>query len=111
MKNYLETENERNKKNHKIYERFLRKAVHPEVTVVPPPADCSVVVGHHIIFIIGDGEPNEIPSADTLLFDHELMKSVFGSSAMAIMLTLCHRTAEERDRVLEDFLDSTGVPK
>lgn len=105
MKNYLDVENSRNHKNHKIYERFLKKAIHPETRVIPAVEQMDVIVGHHIVFLVGDEEPNEIPSADCLLFDPDLMKAVFKEKAMAIMLTLCHRTPEERDLVLNDFLD------
>lgn len=100
MKDYLMAENNRNHKNHRLYERLMRLAVGD---------DARVLVAHHLTFDVakgGEEEPNEIPSADTLMFCHELMTRVFGPSAMAIMAQLAVRPVEggERDAHLENML-------
>lgn len=100
MKDFLMTENKRNHDAHRIFERFLHRAI----------GECEVLVGHHIIFLQEGQEPNEIPSADCLCFSPELMGAVFGPErAKQIMLTLAHRVSEERDRVLADFLDALDL--
>lgn len=100
MKDFLTTENKRNHDAHRIFERFLHRAV----------GECEVLVGHHIIFLQEGQEPNEIPSADCLCFSPDLMGAVFGADkAKNIMLTLAHRVPEERDRVLADFLDALDL--
>lgn len=99
--NFLQSEDSRNVSGHKFFEQFLRRAVGPNV---------QVLVAHHIVFIDEDGVPNEIPSADTLLFNPELMGKVFGDvQAKVIMLTLAARAPNLRDRVMGDFLDMLDI--
>jgi len=102
FKDFLVAENQRNHDGHKVFERFLRKALkNPAV---------EVLVAHHIVYLVEGEEPNEIPSADTLCFSPELMGAVFGDKkAGQIMLTLAHRTPELRDKVLADFLDALDL--
>lgn len=101
FKNFLSSENLRNEQGSKTFDRFLRRAVGP---------DLEVLCAHHIIYVVDGEEPNEIPSADTLLFSPELMGAVFGKDrAIPIMLTLAHRTPELRERVLADFLDELDL--
>lgn len=98
FKDFLVSENNRNHEGHKIFERFLRRAL--------GKPDLEVLVAHHIVYLVEGEEPNEIPSADSLCFSPELMGAVFGETrAKQIMLTLAHRTPELRDKVLNDFLD------
>lgn len=96
FKNYLTWEDKRNFDGREVFKRFLHRAV----------GKCEVVVGHHIVFIVGDDEPNEIPSADALWFDHAIMKDVFGEKATSIMQILAHRAPELREKVLNDYLDA-----
>jgi hypothetical protein len=102
FKDFLVSENQRNHDGHKTFERFIRKALKRD--------DVEVLVAHHIVYLVPDEEPNEIPSADTLCFSPELMGAVFGEKrAGQIMLTLSHRTPELRDKVLADFLDALDL--
>lgn len=97
MKNFLEYENARNHKNHRLYERFMRLAV---------GKDTDVLVVHHITFKMeGEDDGNEIPSADTLMFDHELMKRVFGDNFLYYVTQLAVRSCEERDAHFAYLLD------
>jgi hypothetical protein len=96
MKDYLVAENERNHKNHKVYEELLRRATGAH----------TVVIGHHVSFQLdGSDDLNEIPSADTVIFCVELMTRAFGSAAKAIMLTLSTCSTEERDARLASYLE------
>jgi hypothetical protein len=98
FKDFLVSENQRNHDGHRIFERFLTKALGQKV---------EILVAHHIVYLVDGEEPNEIPSADTLCFSPDLMGAVFGEvKAKQIMLTLSHRTPELRDKVLNDFLDA-----
>lgn len=100
MKDYLAAENARNHRNHRLYERFLRMAFGPEATVL---------VAHHLNYEVAEGsggEPIEIPSADTMMFCHELMEKVFGIDDMHYaMAQLAVRPVEERDPHFELLLD------
>lgn len=71
-----------------------------------------VMVGHH--FVIAPREAmraldlsqnNEIPSADTLIFDHDVMGCVFGKSeALRIMAALSQVPREARETLLASEL-------
>jgi hypothetical protein len=91
-KDFLTYENGRNKLNHKLYTDILHECFGSE----------GVIIGHHLTFG-GDDNPNEIPSADTFLFDHEIMFHVFGVNFMKVLTSLASVPAEERDRVLANF--------
>lgn len=95
-KNYEVYENERNTRNHQLYERLVRKAF---------GADTNVLVVHHITFQVAGGEPNEIPSADTLMFDHVLMRKVFGEDYSEVMASLALSPVETRDKVLMNYIE------
>lgn len=101
MKDYLEFENVRNKTNAGVYQKLIQIAF----------GDVAVMVGHHIAFE-ADGDlntENEIPSADTLLFDHDVMVKVFGPDAYGIMQQLAVVPCEERERVLGGFMNAKGI--
>lgn len=100
FRDYLKDEDERNVRNHRIFERFLRKAI-PDVKMV--------MVAHHITYLPEGGAPVEIPSADTLIFCPELMGAVFGNQATNIMLVLCARPPSQRDQALNSFLDTLEI--
>jgi hypothetical protein len=101
MKDYLGFENARNKEHAALYERLLRIALKDEKSI-------SVLIGHHICFEC-DGKldtENEIPSADCLMFDHDLMTKVFGDSAVNVMLALALVPMEVRDDTLKSILNN-----
>lgn len=100
MKDYLGFENDRNKKHAGLYERFLKLAIGGEANV-------AVLVGHHVTFEIGGDleTENEIPSADTLMFDHDLMRAVFGERAITVMMRLASVPVAQRDDLLKWYMD------
>jgi hypothetical protein len=97
MKDYLEYENARNKAAAALFERMLRTAF----------GDCQVMVGHHIGMEFGGDlqTENEIPSADTLCFDHDIMKAVFAEDAIEFMQRLAAVPCYERERMLASLLE------
>lgn len=101
MKDFLPAENKRNHDAHRVFERFLHRAV----------GECEVIVAHHIVYMRkgSDDLPNEIPSADTLWFDPEMMGLVFGDKAQLMMLALAKHRPEIRDKTIGDFLDELDV--
>jgi len=98
MKDYLEFESARNKSNASLYVSIMKHAFGDRA---------DILIGHHLCFeISGDlATENEIPSADTMMFDHNVMTSVFGDRAISIMQHLAAIPAESRDRVLEAYFD------
>jgi hypothetical protein len=100
FKDYLTAENTRNHTNHKIFERLLRAGT----------GATNTLIAHHCTFSLEGQEPNEVPSADTLMFDHTIMKNAFGDIAYRdVMISLVMEPVESRDRMLEFFLNQFGV--
>lgn len=97
IKNYLRYEDARNKSHTALYEEILQAAFgHSE----------EVVVGHHLTFLTrGDLRTvTEIPSADTMIFDHDIMRRIFGDRAVEVMVQCAAVPCEGRDQVLSEAL-------
>jgi hypothetical protein len=101
VKDYLGFENERNKRSAKLF---------ADILVAAYGTDIDVLVGHHVTFEhhADIASENEIPSADTLLFCHELMGRVFGAAAPEIMADLVRLPAESRDARLAEWFYARG---
>ena len=102
-KQYLETEDERNRTHADLFTAMVQRAF---------GASNSVLVGHHICFEnAGDiTTENEIPSADSLIFDHDIMRALFGDDAISLMQRLAATSCEARDRVLRDIYETRFGP-
>jgi hypothetical protein len=102
MKDYLESEKVRNKTSAHLFTAIMQKAFgNPS----------SIMIGHHLTFEFGGDleTENEIPSADTLIFDHAAMGKVFGGRAASVMADLAVTPCERRDRrLLEHFEELHG---
>lgn len=93
LKDWLGYENARNKKWAQLYTDIMKRAL------VVEQQHCEVLIGHHLTFEI-DGviaSENEIPSADTLIFDHLIMQRVFGRDYLFVMLDLALTEVGQRD--------------
>lgn len=75
---FLKDEGKRNRANADLFRAML---------CVAWGEDCDIIVGHHINFQFDKDfrTEDEIPAADTLLFDHDIMSAVFGDAALGIM--------------------------
>lgn len=95
IKDYITYENQRNKKWARLYTDMI-KAAYGE-------AASQVLVEHHLNFQHGDqiGTEVSIPSADTLMFDHDIMGRIFGEHAQKHMMLLASIECDRRDGVLE----------
>lgn len=87
---YLSGEGKRNRHNADLFQALLCKAW---------GGDCSVMTGHHVAFLFnGDlSTEDEIPSADCLLFDLEIMGAVFGHTTHNLLRTLATMPRGERE--------------
>lgn len=110
-KYWLQAENDRNTHHGLIFVDLIKRAF---------GVDEVVMVGHHFVF-----EPdaamqkrdltqlNEIPSADTMIFDHDIMGAVFGDRARAIMIECACTPAAQRDEIIArclKALDTSAAP-
>lgn len=105
-KDWIGYENARNKKNVQLYTDILTRALQK----ITGSDAVAVLIGHHLVFEF-DGDANgsldietenEIPSADCLMFDHEIMTAVFGADAKFIMAHLSQLDCENRDDYLRE---------
>lgn len=106
-KYYLQAENDRNTRHGLLYMEMIKHAF---------GIDDTVMVGHHFVFAptsrlqAGDlSGLNEIPSADTVLFDHDIQTRIFGKYAVQVMQLLATHPVETRDdlaRMLFEHRDS-----
>lgn len=94
LTNYLADEQARNHASVQLFADIL-KAAYPEHKV-------TILVGHHICFMFNDDfdTMDEIPAADSLIFDPELMFRVFGQRSLDIMARLATLPLAERDAEL-----------
>lgn len=92
-----ELENSRNQINAALYERVLREAL-PDANLV--------VAGAHHIFVRSNGTVDEIPSADTLIFDHVIAYRIWGEGFREVLAQLASTPVPARDMLLEELLNS-----
>lgn len=99
IKDYLGFENARNKSHAQAYIDLVKLAF---------GLDTAVFIGHHIsLELNGDlSTENEIPSADSLIFDHEIMGKVFGEDAIPLVVRLAMVPCGERDEMLATAISS-----
>lgn len=96
IKEYLGEESVRNRNNGQLFTALVREAY---------GCDHAVLIGHHICFQRGSdiSTENEIPSADSLIFDHTIMGNVFGTQAVPIMQRLAALDCDNRDQRLAAY--------
>lgn len=85
-KYYLQAENDRNTHHGQLFVDLLKCVF---------GADEVVMVGHHFVFepkasmeALDLTKLNEIPSADTIIFDHDIMREAFGPIYLQLMKAL-----------------------
>lgn len=84
-----EAENARNERNEALFRAMIQMA-YPDVDLV--------VAGHHIFYRkAGATSPEEIPSADWLIFDHTIAKAVWGDNWQCVIGLFAAHPADTRD--------------
>lgn len=98
-KDYLGDELQRNKANADMYTKILQVAY---------GVDNDVLIGHHICFEHDKKieTENEIPAADTLIFDHDIMKRFFGCMYRIVIRECADAPVEHRDETLRTFYNA-----
>lgn len=91
-------ENDRNGENQELYKAIIREAF--GVT--------DVICGHHLVYQVEDKRPDgftytfveEIPSADTLIFDHDVARKIWGDDFKLVLVQLACEPIATRDQLL-----------
>jgi hypothetical protein len=95
-------ENDRNNENADLYKAIIREAY----------GVSDVICGHHLVYQYEDKRQDgftyqvieEIPSADTLIFDHAVAKKLWGEQDyMTYLAALACEPCETRDELLAKF--------
>lgn len=97
-------ENDRNQDNHDLYKDIIREAYGVQ----------DVIIGHHLVYQTEykntDGFVyqlvEEIPSADSLIFDHEVAQKIWGKKYRVILSKLAMEPVETRDALLKKLFYS-----
>lgn len=101
-------ENDRNAANSDLYKAIIREAY--GVT--------DVIVGHHIVFVTVETRKDEatgiefdyqcvqeLASADTLLFDHEVAERLWGEGYLDVLTRLALTPVASRDALLKKLYE------
>jgi hypothetical protein len=99
-------ENDRNGENADLFKAIIREAF--GVT--------DVICGHHLVYQVEDKRDDgftytfveEVPSADTLIFDTRVAEKLFGDQWKSILTILAVTPIEERDALLAGFYYGRG---
>lgn len=103
-------ENDRNGENSDLYKAIIREAFGVK----------DVICGHHLVYEIEDKRADgfayqiieEIPSADTLIFDHAVAKRLWGDAWQANLTALALTPVKDgaRDKLLGDLYRNRPFP-
>lgn len=98
-------ENDRNALGAALFKSIIREAC--GVT--------DVIVAHHLVYVNEEKRDGfnyeiveEIPSADTLIFDHDIAKRIWGDEWRAALTRLALEPAETRDVLLAHLYSNRG---
>lgn len=89
-------ENTRNASSSELFSAIIKEAL---------PGTTLVVASHHIFFK-RDGVTDELPAADTLIFDHEIAKKIWGEDYLVVLKRLACEPPYRRDAVLKELFDN-----
>ncbi|MBM7483334.1 hypothetical protein [Bradyrhizobium canariense] len=91
----LDFESQRNTDNADLFEAIIRE-VYEGVTFV--------AAGHHVMFTReGHPVPGEVASADTLIFDHDIARKLWGAGFKDVLARLACEPAPARDALLRSL--------
>lgn len=99
-------ENDRNGNSADLFKAVIREAFGVQ----------DVIIGHHLVYQVEEKRSDgftytfveEIPSADCLLFDHEIARKIWGAEWEAALTRLALAPPEERDRLFRVMYYNRG---
>lgn len=97
-------ENARNAASSDLFKRIIREVFGAK----------DVIIAHHLTYARDDKDHTgfayetieEIPSADTLIFDHEIAKTIWGEAWQANLVKLVLEPCESRDDLLAQLYNA-----
>lgn len=99
-------ENDRNAESGELFKAIIRECF----------GVSDVIIAHHLVYVTEEERAGfkyqvveEIPSADCLIFDHDIAKRVWGEDKYrTILVQLALEPAESRDRLLKKLYEGRG---
>jgi hypothetical protein len=98
-------ENDRNAENSDLYKAIIRECYGVE----------DVIIAHHLVYVtkeVRDGFEyqivEEVPSADCLIFDHDVAERVWGPNFKDVLVKLALEPIKTRDKVLRELYYGRG---
>jgi hypothetical protein len=98
-------ENDRNASNRDLFKSIIQE-------VFGDGKQLDVIIAHHLVYAKQEDDyfvVEEIPSADTLIFDHEIARKLFGNDFTKQLVQLACVPAENRDDLLSKLLSEREV--
>ena len=94
-------ENDRNAANAALYKAILREVYGVQ----------DVIIAHHLVFVTEERRADgfayqiveEIPAADTLIFDHDIARKLWGLRWRDVLTRLALEPVATRDKLLADL--------
>lgn len=91
-------ENDRNADGSKLFKDIIREAF----------GITDVIIAHHLVYVKDDKRADgfdyqvveEIPSADSLIFDHDVAQKIWGTNFKSILMQLAIEPVASRDKLL-----------
>jgi len=90
-------ENDRNAASANLFKSIIREAC--KVT--------DVIIAHHLVYVVVENRDGfdyqiveEVPSADSLIFDHEVARQIWGDNFIPVLQRLAAEPVATRDKLL-----------
>lgn len=99
-------ENDRNADSSELFKSIIREAYGVK----------DVIIAHHLVYVTTEEREGfqyqiveEIPSADSLIFDHEVARKIWGDGFKDILMRLVCEPPETRDQLLATLYHAREV--
>lgn len=93
-------ENDRNAANADLYKDIIRECYGVQ----------DVIIAHHLVYVAEEKRDGftyqiveEVPSADTLIFDHDIARRIWGDGFKDALVKLALEPVETRDKLLGEL--------
>lgn len=94
-------ENDRNADSSALFKAIIREAFGVQ----------DVITAHHLVYVKVDKRADgfeyqiveEVPSADSLIFDHDVAQKIWGENFKEVLTKLCLEPVATRDKLLADL--------
>lgn len=94
-------ENDRNADSRDLFKAIIREAYGVQ----------DVIIAHHLTYVKDEGDfeyVEEVPSADALIFDHDVARTIWGDAWKDNLVKLALEPVATRDKLLKTLYEARG---